>query len=309
MGIFECRTRESSPKRRRVCKNSMLMDNDGSSTVLGPKGLIKKHEFVRLIIQCLQYLGFHKTSSCLELESGVSCKSRDFEVLETEILNANWEGCIKSLEGMKGLGDETRSSALFLVLKQCLLECSSHGDDSSALTVLQKQVSGLKLEAEKAHSLALGLLFTKEKCVGEVNNDVTELRRKLLLELEKVLPPPITLPERRLEHLVETVVSSQVDSCLYHNFPGAVSICEDHCCGRDQIPRETIQILTEHQNEVWFVQFSNSGEYLASSSSDCTAIIWKVLPDGKCSIKHTLHCHQHPISFVAWSPRDRKSVV
>lgn len=36
------------------------------------------------------------------------------------------------------------------------------------------------------------------------------------------------------------------------------------------------QILTEHENEVWFVQFSNNGEYLASSSSDCTAIIWKV---------------------------------
>lgn len=38
-----------------------------------------------------------------------------------------------------------------------------------------------------------------------------------------------------------------------------------------------VQILTEHKNEVWFVQFSNSGKYLASSSSDCTAIIWEVL--------------------------------
>lgn len=37
-----------------------------------------------------------------------------------------------------------------------------------------------------------------------------------------------------------------------------------------------VQILTDHKNEVWFVQFSNNGEYLASSSSDCTAIIWKV---------------------------------
>lgn len=37
-----------------------------------------------------------------------------------------------------------------------------------------------------------------------------------------------------------------------------------------------LQILTGHKNEVWFVQFSNNGEYLASSSNDCTAIIWKV---------------------------------
>lgn len=38
-----------------------------------------------------------------------------------------------------------------------------------------------------------------------------------------------------------------------------------------------MQILKEHKNEVWFVQFSNNGDYLASSSSDCTAIIWQVL--------------------------------
>lgn len=38
-----------------------------------------------------------------------------------------------------------------------------------------------------------------------------------------------------------------------------------------------LQILCGHNNEVWFVRFSNNGNYLASSSSDCTAIIWKVL--------------------------------
>ncbi|CAI9786615.1 unnamed protein product [Fraxinus pennsylvanica] len=30
-----------------------------------------------------------------------------------------------------------------------------------------------------------------------------------------------------------------------------------------------IQILQEHSNEVWFLQFSHNGDYLASSSSDC----------------------------------------
>lgn len=37
-----------------------------------------------------------------------------------------------------------------------------------------------------------------------------------------------------------------------------------------------LQVLTEHSDEVWFVQFSNNGKYLASSSSDRTAIIWTV---------------------------------
>ncbi|GAB4830130.1 hypothetical protein Ancab_019772 [Ancistrocladus abbreviatus] len=74
---------------------------------------------------------------------------------------------------------------------------------------------------------------------------------------------------------------------------------EDRCgfCNKEEV-------LTEHKNEVWFVQFSNNGEYLASSSSDCTAIIWKVLEDGKFTMKHTLSSHQKPVSFVAWSPDD-----
>lgn len=52
-----------------------------------------------------------------------------------------------------------------------------------------------------------------------------------------------------------------------------------------------LQILTNHKNEVWFVQFSNSGEYLASSSCDCTAIIWKVIEF--VSSKHVFEVYKH----------------
>ncbi|CAI9287668.1 unnamed protein product [Lactuca saligna] len=102
-----------------------------------------------------------------------------------------------------------------------------------------------------------------------------ELRRNLVNELEKLLPPPITVPDRRLEHLVERVVGSKIYSCIYHNSMDPVLIYKDHFCGRDKIPTKTIQILSDHKNEVWFVQFSRNGDYLASSSSDCTTIIWK----------------------------------
>lgn len=306
MVVSECRTEESSPKRRKLSENSMTMEKGSSSTYISPMGLIKRHEFVRVIIQCLRSLGFHKSAFCLESESGVSYKSKDFEVLESEILNGNWEECIKSCRGIKELTDETQSSALFLILQQCLLEFLSHGDVSTALAFLQKQVSALKVGKDKIHSLAFSMLFEGSGEInsssGEINSSISELRKKLLGELEKLLPPPVIVPERRLEHLVETAVGSQIDSCLYHNSSGPVSLYEDHCCGRDQIPTDTVQILTAHQNEVWFVQFSYSGEYLASASSDCTAIIWKVLPDGGFTIKHTLQSHQNPVSFVAWSP-------
>lgn len=37
-----------------------------------------------------------------------------------------------------------------------------------------------------------------------------------------------------------------------------------------------VQILEDHKDEVWFLNFSHDGRYLASSSKDCTAIIWEV---------------------------------
>lgn len=36
------------------------------------------------------------------------------------------------------------------------------------------------------------------------------------------------------------------------------------------------QVLQAHLDEVWFLQFSNNGKYLASSSYDRSAIIWEV---------------------------------
>ncbi|KAM5563260.1 WD repeat-containing protein WDS [Rosa sericea] len=277
------------------------------STRLGPRGLIKKHEFVRIIIQCLYSIGYGKAASCLELESGIACQSHYFQMLESKILSGNWNDCIDILNAIKDLTEETRATALFLVFKQSLLECSKCGDDKLALDILQKEVSALQMGRDKVHKLAHSILFSKDMEQGKMdNNEVCELRKKLLQELENLLPPPITLPRCRLEHLVETAVLTQIDSCMYHNFSDAVSLYADHLCGRDQIPTETVQILTEHKDEAWFVQFSHNGEYLASSSSDCTAIIWKVLEDDSVILKHTLWSHDKPVSFVAWSPDDSK---
>lgn len=272
---------------------------------IGPKGLIKKDEFVRVIIQCLHSLGYQKSATCLELESGVSYKSLGLDFLESQIIDGNWDDCINALNGIEDLDEQMRASALFLIFKQCLLECLSRGDDLSALTVLRKRVSKLQVGEDKVHNLAFNMLSLKDMGLCMIDHSViVDLRKKLVVELERLLPPPIAVPENRLVNLVEMAVSAQIDSCLYHNSFDAISLYEDHQCGRDQIPTETLQILTEHKNEVWFVQFSNNGNYLASSSSDCTAIIWQVLEDNKLKLKHTLRSHQNPVSFVAWSPDD-----
>lgn len=212
--------------------------------MLGQKGLIKRHEFVRVIIQCLYSLGYGKSAACLESESSVSYKSAEFKLLESQILNAYWDDCIDSLYKFTDLTEETRDSASYLVFKQCLLEYLSRGDYSLALNLLQKQISKLKLGKEKVHKLAFGMLLRKEMDLEKIDDHVIdELRKGLVQKLEKVLTPPISLPERRLEHLVEMAVNAQIDSCKYHNSIDSITIYEDHNCGRDKIPTETIQVF------------------------------------------------------------------
>ncbi|CAL1361563.1 unnamed protein product [Linum trigynum] len=277
---------------------------DNLCTAIGPKGLIMRHEFVRLIIQSLYSLGYRKSALTLESESSISGKSSQLELLESQILQGNWDACIDIINSMEDLVEEARSSALFLLFKQFLSECLNCGNISLALHILRNQVPAL-LVREKVCNLARGIFSLKE--IGFRNNEeIHDLRKSCLCEMEKLLPPPILLAEGRLVYLVEKAIIAQIDCCKYHNTDAGVSLYQDHCCSRDQIPTETFQILTEHKNEVWFVQFSNNGEYLASSSSDCTAIVWKVMEDGQLAFKHVLSSHHKPVSLVAWSPDDTR---
>lgn len=219
------------------------MDTNDTGAVIGPRGLIKKHEFVRVIIQCLYALGYSKSAACLESESGITCKSREFELLESHILDGNWGDCIRSLDKINGLADETRASVSFLVLEQCLLECLDCGNISMALDILRSLFSSLKIGTELVHKLSYELLSLEGlglDCIG--GDSVHELRKRLISNLEKVLPPPITLPERRLEHLVEIAVSALLDGCIYHSSSDAVSLYRDHHCDRHQFPTETTQV-------------------------------------------------------------------
>ncbi|KAG0453971.1 hypothetical protein HPP92_025275 [Vanilla planifolia] len=170
-----------------------------------------------------------------------------------------------------------------------------------AIDVLQKRISPLELDRSSVHRLARAIVSLEEKVTLE---DGFRRRIGLLMDLVEVLPPWIKVPCGRLEHLVETAVLKQVESCLYHNSPEEVTLFEDHKCSLEHIPCKCSQTLCNHKNEVWFVQFSNNGEYLASSSSDCTAIIWKVNADDTLFLRHILEGHTKPISIMAWSPDD-----
>ncbi|KAK8963582.1 hypothetical protein KSP40_PGU014953 [Platanthera guangdongensis] len=69
--------------------------------------------------------------------------------------------------------------------------------------------------------------------------------------------------------------------------------------------KKDVKVLHGHHNEVWCLQFSHEGKYLASSSNDRSVIIWEVHEDAEVSLRHTLNGHQKPVVSVSWSPDDR----
>ncbi|XP_073391482.1 WD repeat-containing protein 26 homolog isoform X2 [Physcomitrium patens] len=279
--------------------------NDGET--VGSHGQIRKVEFVRIIEQALFSLGYQQAGAALEEESGIRLQSPAVQQFREDILAGRWNECVTTLSRIGVLEESTFKAASFLILQQKFLESLQSSNTTAALEILRSEITPLGVSTPKVHQLASFIvcspqdLLTKAqwKGVGQ------ESRQFLLEELQQLLPPSIMVPENRLEHLVEVALKVQREACVYHNtLDDVLSLYADHRCSRDQIPTQTLQVLEMHDDEVWFLQFSHDGRYLASSSKDCTAIIWEVVEDDSLRVKFKLTGHSKPVSFVAWSPDD-----
>jgi WD40 repeat protein len=102
--------------------------------------------------------------------------------------------------------------------------------------------------------------------------------------------------------LISQALEFQKHKCLYHVHDDSNGLLADHQCHRSGFPTHTAYIFDEHQDEVWYIAFSNDGTKLASASRDARAIIWDL---NTYSIKFVLKEHKLAISHLAWSPDDR----
>ncbi|KAH9079635.1 WD40-repeat-containing domain protein, partial [Lactarius deliciosus] len=81
----------------------------------------------------------------------------------------------------------------------------------------------------------------------------------------------------------------------------------DHTCDTDMFLRTTA-ILQVHSDEVWSVEWSHNGKFLASASKDRSVIIWSVGVRSNRNPDISLHLHlqDHPfaVTCLAWSTDD-----
>ncbi|KAL9229492.1 hypothetical protein vseg_004954 [Gypsophila vaccaria] len=282
----------------------------GEDEVIGSRGVIKRNEFVRLIAGALYALGYQQTGACLEEESRISLHSTTVKRLMQHVIDGKWDECASLLPEI-GVEDEMMlKSAKFLILEQKFFGLLNDGKTVDALNTLRIEISPLHIKTHRVHELSSCLISHSHSHTpnGFRNKDSlkVKLRSEVLDELQKLLPPAVIVPAKRLEHLVEQALDLQRTACVFHNSSDReLSLYADHHCGKNNIPSHTSQILEGHQDEVWFLQFSHKGRYLASASSDQSAIIWEVV-SGEIVLKHRLYGHQKSVSQISWSPDDQQ---
>ncbi|GAV62352.1 WD40 domain-containing protein [Cephalotus follicularis] len=286
------------------------LTSQGDGETIGSKGVIKRSEFIKIITRALYSLGYDKSGALLEEESGIPLHSSVVNLFMQQVMDGNWDDSVATLGTISLLDETTVKSASFLILEQKFLDLLRMEKVITALDTLRNEIAPLRINMSRVHELAACIISPSQFIFLGHSCPDTEgaiSRSNILEKLQKLLPASVMIPEKRLEHLVEKALDVQQDACVFHNTLHAdLSLYSDHQCEKSLIPSQTLQILQAHSDEVWFLQFSHHGKYLASSSSDQTAIVWEVEEDGQVLLKHTLSGHHKPVLTVSWSPDDKQ---
>ncbi|XP_047320015.1 WD repeat-containing protein 26 homolog [Impatiens glandulifera] len=286
-----------------------LSSQEDSKTV-GSKGVIKREEFVKIITRALYSLGYNKAGALLQEESGIQVHSSAVSIFMQQVVDGKWDESLATLRKINFCDETNVKSASFLVLEQKFLELLREKKIMDAIGTLRNEITPLSVNVGRVHELATWVISpSRSASSGQCNNDYSDQssRSTFLEELKKLLPAAVMVPESRLIDLVEQAIDMQRVKCTYHNCNDSeASLLTDHHCGENQIPSQTSQVLHGHDDEVWFLQFSHGGKFLASSSKDRSAIIWEVKENGHVALKHRLTGHQKPILMVSWSHDDHQ---
>jgi len=323
-----CSNRPSSNKHNKIdtslSNGSSLIPNGNNNSQqmhdeFTANGL-SRVELVRLIEQALHEIGYSKAAEMLEKESGICALSPIVVQFRSAVLNADWNLADKLLPELNAFeSDVQQQKARAVLCEQKYLELLESGDSESALNVLQNDLAPLhstKVVQEacdgsrnrpELHRLTLLLMCRsaeelKERAVWRGSG--IESRSEVIHKLQALMRSSVLLPDSRLESLLGNALDIQKQNAMFpYTLQTQPSLLENLSFSKHKLPCKEIAVLTKHSDEVWFVQFSHNGKYLASASKDRTVRIWdtRSVPFQNIAV---FNGHTESLSYLSWSPDD-----
>lgn len=301
-----------------------MVSNVISEEFIGPRGLINKEDYIRLLEQALDHLGYPELAAQLERESGIILQPPTATAFREAVLNGNYEAALSLLPQL-GSSSSSMHRARFLLLRHKYCEAIAAGDLKAALHCLRNELQPLQHDHSSVGVLGngtvdnsstdalhgLATMLVSESRGASISSSANVGRESLLAELQALLPPSLLVPEARLEELIEQALLAQLDRCPYHNSRGPLrmSLFTEFSAGPEQLPTEFAQVLTNHKDEVWAVQFSSDGKWMATASKDGSALLWAVTEQGTVLFKRALLSDAGPVNIVAFSPDSKRIAV
>ncbi|KAG8721117.1 hypothetical protein FRC08_015611 [Ceratobasidium sp. 394] len=276
---------------------------------------LDREQVMRTILQALRDVGYTETAATLEAESGYKLESSDVAQLRHSIKNGLWDDAAAMLIRLGVTAESELRAARFLISQQKYLEQLEAMQPTGALQTLRGELAVYCSDPERLHHLSSLIMCASSADVMERarwDGAAGTSRERLLADVQRFISPALMLPPRRLDALLTHARAYQRATCAYHQADSSdtFSLYVDHSCTRAQFPTLTSHILAEHTDEVWRLEWSHDGRYLASTSQDKTVIIWRIGPETEpavraCSAERVLSGHEHAVNALAWSPDDK----
>ena len=318
---------------RLASSSAAAADAPGAPDAVGPRGIIRRSEYVRLLQQALAGLGHADLAAALGAATGAPAEGAPAAALRAAVEAGDWEGALAALPalGLGGAGRRARAAA-YIILREQFLEALAGGDVGSALKVLRGRLAGVAPSPSALRALSSCLVAPPGVAglaadTGGWPGPAAGSRAAALDALGDALPPGVLLPPARLETLVEQALDAQLASARFHNgpVPAPRSLFRDFVARPGGLPGAAAQVLTDHADEVWHVTFSPDGRLLASGGADGAAILWDVAEAGQGGLANgsapgggggapagpaaprltkraTLRGHTGPVAVLAFSP-------
>lgn len=272
---------------------------------------LEKEDLIRLSIQLLQSLDLPHTAEILEKESKVRLYSDTISTFRESIFRGNWDAALESLWVLEISSEEKLRLVKFLILRQKYVEQIGKKQFKEALKTLRREISPLMKDSNQLHKLAT-LIVCQSTEELEKRGKWTS-REQLLSDIQQYMRPGLMLPDDKLQKILSgklLAFSSSSSSSssssgdllnINHDVINLGSIYEDPVSLSKLVPRDIYYVFLNHKEEVWAIDSSPDGMYLASGSVDKNVIIYKLSEHPNY---HPIICSGHldSVSSVKWSP-------